>query len=346
MQIKTIIIIGAGWYGCYAALLLQQKYNVILIEKENDFFLKSSYYNQNRLHLGYHYCRDHKTRVLCKNGYDKFLSKFEKEQFVNKVEKNYYLISNNSLLDFETIFAIYKYQNYTFDVIQSTFFKNVNENIMHVNECMIDSKMVKKFFLENISCKKMFNTKVTLSNPRDDPKIIFENNTIVDCDFIIDCTFNALNLSSKKYIYEKTISLLYRNKSETYFDAITMIDGNFFSLYPHDIHNNIYSLTDVEFTPLIKSEKLEDIDNFVVTEEIIDVVKSKMENKVKYYYEIFKNHFEYVGYFCSNKTKLVSCSDSRECNIEKINDKLITINCGKITGIFEMEDYFKEISLL
>jgi len=71
-----------------------------------------------------------------------------------------------------------------------------------------------------------------------------------------------------------------------------------------------------------------------------------MENKVKNYYSNFKNHFEYIGYFCSNKTKIISNSDSRECNIEKINDKLITINCGKITGIFEMEDFFKEMSLI
>ena len=75
-------------------------------------------------------------------------------------------------------------------------------------------------------------------------------------------------------------------------------------------------------------------------------VKNNIEKKVEYYYESFKNDFEYIGFFLSNKTKIISSSQSRECNIEKINDKLITINCGKITGIFDMEDYFKEILLI
>ena len=88
------------------------------------------------------------------------------------------------------------------------------------------------------------------------------------------------------------------------------------------------------------------INKFILDSNKLDKVKLEMENKVNYYYKNFKQHFEYIGYFCSNKTKLVSNSDSRECNIEKINNKLITINCGKITGIFEMEKYFKEKLLI
>jgi len=54
---KNIIIIGGGWYGLYSALLLQNNYNVIVVEKNSDIFDNSSNYNQNRLHLGYHYPR-------------------------------------------------------------------------------------------------------------------------------------------------------------------------------------------------------------------------------------------------------------------------------------------------
>jgi hypothetical protein len=342
----NIIIIGAGWYGCYAALLLQKLHNVTIIEKEKDIFEKSSFYNQNRLHLGYHYCRDYKTRNLCKKGFDKFISIFKREDIVQQINKNYYLISNTSTVDFQSIFSIYKYENYIFDIIKNQDFENINDNILRVNECAINSNKSKDFFTYNIICKKIFNKKVTKINYENDSNVILDDNSIISCDLIIDCTFNSLNLSSKKYIYEKTISLLYKKYSETNFDAITVIDGNFFSLYPHDISNNIYTLTDVEFTPLIKSEKLEHINNFVLELSIIDKVRSQMETKVNYYYKNFKDHFQYIGYFTSNKTKLISNSDSRECNIEKINDKLITINCGKITGIFEVEEYFKEISLI
>ena len=98
----NIIIIGGGWYGCYAALLLQNLHNVTLIDKETDIFKSSSFYNQNRLHLGYHYCRNHKTRILCKNGFIRFISNFKTENIYSQIKKNYYLISNNSSVDSES----------------------------------------------------------------------------------------------------------------------------------------------------------------------------------------------------------------------------------------------------
>ena len=34
-------------------------------------------------------------------------------------------------------------------------------------------------------------------------------------------------------------------------------------------------------------------------------------------------------------------NDSRNCNMEK-NGNIITVNCGKIIGIFEFEEYIKQ----
>lgn len=97
---KNIIIIGSGWYGLYSALLLQNDYNVIVLEKNNDMFDNSSYYNKNRLHLGYHYPRSFKTRQICIEGYKKFILKFR--EIVDIIDKNYYCISKDSIIDFET----------------------------------------------------------------------------------------------------------------------------------------------------------------------------------------------------------------------------------------------------
>ena len=43
-----------------------------------------------------------------------------------------------------------------------------------------------------------------------------------------------------------------------------------------------------------------------------------------------------------NKTKLLSNSDSRDITIEELEKNVITVNCGKIYGIFEFEKYIKK----
>ena len=196
-MIKNIVIIGGGWYGCYAALLLQDTQTVILIEKASNIFENASYYNQNRLHIGYHYVRSYKTRNLCKKGFFKFIDKFSSENIINKIDNNLYLISVNSIVDYETINSIYKYENYEYNIIKNTLFKTVNKNILQVNECVINSEKAKQFFINNLKCKKLFDKKIIKINSTNNiQQIIFDNNDIQDTDFIKDCTYNSLNLSS------------------------------------------------------------------------------------------------------------------------------------------------------
>ena len=120
------------------------------------------------------------------------------------------------------------------------------------------------------------------------------------------------------------------------------MDGKFCSLYPRETDNSIYTLTDVEFTPIISSTHSNDILDYKVNTEQINIIKNKMISKIKHYYPDFENTFEYVDYFLANKTKLVSNTDSRDITIEEIDTNVITVNCGKIYGIFEWEDYIKK----
>ena len=123
------------------------------------------------------------------------------------------------------------------------------------------------------------------------------------------------------------------------FDALTIMDGPFLSLYPRDVSNNIYTLTDVEHTPLNKSNKYEDIENYRITPDEIENTKNKMIEKIEIYYPDFQTFFEYEGYFLAKKTKQISSSDSRDVTIEEIDKNVISVNCGKIYGIFDWEDY-------
>jgi hypothetical protein len=159
---------------------------------------------------------------------------------------------------------------------------------------------------------------------------------------LIDCTYNQLELSKSSYIFEKTISLLYeRIIINSTFDAITIMDGKFSSLYPRDIEKNIYTLTDVEFTPFRKAYKYTEYED--LSEHDIFSIREKMENKFLIYYKNFLKEFKYVGYFISDKTKQLSSSDSRDIICEQVDKNMFTVNCGKIYGIFEFEKYILEM---
>ena len=343
---KTVIIIGAGWYGCHIANILQNNYNIIIIEKEKDIFINSSYYNQNRLHLGYHYCRDYETRSLCKNNYENFKKKYN--NLIDIIDNNYYGISKESFIDYQTYINIYDYEKFNFCQVDNNIFINLQNKLIKVDEQVINSDRTYNYFCEKLkNIKIIFNTKfLTYIKYGDVISItcIDKNNNqqIYKCDILLDCTYNQAKLSKKIYNYELTISLLFKKIMNTNFGAITIMDGKFMSLYPRNIDENIYTLTDVELTPIISSENYDDIENYILTNEKIILIKEKMIEKFMNYYDKFLEHFEYQGFFISKKTKQKSNSDSRGIIIDELDVNVISVNCGKIYGIFYFEDYIKK----
>ena len=58
------IIIGAGLYGLYAAYQCAKKgQKIIVLEYDDAPFLRATYINQARVHMGYHYPRSYSTAV-------------------------------------------------------------------------------------------------------------------------------------------------------------------------------------------------------------------------------------------------------------------------------------------
>ena len=339
---KKIIIIGCGWYGCHIANILKDEFEVIMIEKNSDIFDNSSYYNQNRLHLGYHYCRNYNTRNLCHKNYKRFTEKYS--NMIDYIDNNFYAISKDSILDFNTFLSIYRYENFDFELIDNNIINNIDGKLIKVKENVINSDKAYHYFKKELTdLNILFNTTVLKYSKEDDKINLYcSNNELYECDILLDCTYNQLELSNKKYIYELTISLLYEKMDECEFNALTIMDGKYSSLYPRDISNNLYTLTDVEFTPVITSVNFNDILEYNITENKIEEIKNNMEHKIKNFYSDFEKKFKYKGYFLSKKTKLLSGSDSRDITIEELDKNIITVNCGKIYGIFEFEDFIKK----
>ncbi len=52
------IIIGAGIYGLYSALICaKQQEKILVLEYDEKPFMRATYINQARVHMGYHYPR-------------------------------------------------------------------------------------------------------------------------------------------------------------------------------------------------------------------------------------------------------------------------------------------------
>jgi len=336
-----IIIVGAGWYGlhtyCFLKKNFKNKIDIIILEKETKIFNNSSNYNQNRLHLGYHYPRSHKTRELCLIGYYKFIQEYR--ELVDFIDSNYYLISNDSIIDYNTYLKIFDTDKYNHNIIKNNIFINIEGNIINTQEKIINSEKVVTFFKKKINKEDLKLDYKVNSISLDNKKIIINNK--LECDLLIDCTYNQLNLSKHKYSYEITISLLYdRINFDDNFDSITVMDGLFFSLFPRNINKQTYTLTHVLYTPVIISNNIEDINNYNIQEENVLDIKEKMTNDVLKIYPNFQKSFIYKSYFLSYKCKLISNNQTRECIIEE-NNNIINVNCGKITGIYELEIYLK-----
>jgi len=318
-----IAIVGGGWVGCNLALKLKDKFSITLYEKNEELMTETSTKNQNRLHLGYHYARSGSTRKLCKETFFKFIEEYG---FLTKeIQKNLYCVSKDSVLDFETFNKIF--DDYDTHRQFDSDIENVEGSIL-TKERYIDFNESKNFFnyeLKNVSHFKKIDSISNIKN---------------NYDLVINSTNNYLNRIDSSSFYELTLTLLYRKKKNTSFDSLTIIDGNFFSIFPY--MKDIYTLTDVEHTPIEKFFNIKELENYSLSEEIIKSKINFMQSKVNKYYKDFLNDFEYENYFLATKTKHQTSSANRYPIIHK-SDNVINCYTGKIQGIYPIEKYIKDL---
>jgi len=323
----NIGIIGGGWVGCHLANKLKDTHNITIFEKNDKLFQETSYNNQNRLHFGFHYSRNYETRELCRNTYNKFINDYG--FCVGDVDKNCYCVPNEtSIIDFKTYLKIFN--DFDYDNIELKL-DNV-EGCINTNEKYINFKLCSDYF--NNELKELVVTEEITLDKLNDLSNKF--------DLIIDSTNNQLNNLSGKNFYELTICLIYEKIKETEFDSLTMVEGDLFSIYPY--YDNLYTLTDVEHTPIKKFNNIKSLVNYTKNfdDSIIQEKIKVFEKKVLNYYPEFKENFKYNSYFLSTKSKIINLSSRRYPIIIKNNN---VINCftGKIQGIYVIEDYIKNL---
>ena len=89
------VIIGAGLYGLYAALLCASRWgeHVVVLECDSEAFGRATYINQARVHQGYHYPRSLSTARKSAGYFARFNEDFA--FCINKSFKKVYATSSN-----------------------------------------------------------------------------------------------------------------------------------------------------------------------------------------------------------------------------------------------------------
>ena len=354
MDEPFFLIIGAGLYGCHTALILKKmgiKFKIA--DKSNDFLTGSSSKNQNRLHLGFHYCRSFSTRIECIEGYTKFLESYPTA--AKKVKNNYYLIHKDSLLDYQTYKNIYTHEQFDFyEDKNATIPFDYNKSMFQgepllTNEMFVDPNELQKIFkleLDDYLIKNYDMNKLIIKNEEDKNSYISYNSE--QFTNLIDCTYFQLKIPGNLYkpdiFYELCIAFIYEYKSEETI-GFTVMDGPFFSIYPYDIDKKLYSLTDVEKTPIIKTRNIQKIYNQLehYNYNIDEIVKLRniFESRVSNYIPSFKDIFILKDYYLSIKTKPNIKTDDRSLMYVNVSNNIDSFCGGKLTGIFAMEDIIK-----
>jgi protoporphyrinogen oxidase len=191
-----IAIIGAGWLGCHVAYKLKKDLHNVTIFDKTDIFAGSSFFNQNRLHRGFHYSRNQRTRKLCYETFNLFISDYH--ELIDDIEHNFYVIpKDTSLIDFGTFESIFRYEQVPFTESELACLKNIDSSVI-VNEKYIDPIKSKDFFKNHLS--ENFNKKEITDN---DIKHLAS-----EYDYVINTTNNIL-LPMPECYFELSLTLIY-----------------------------------------------------------------------------------------------------------------------------------------
>ncbi|NBO78862.1 MAG: hypothetical protein EBV27_04390, partial [Actinobacteria bacterium] len=260
----------------------------------------------------YHYPRSQETIHECQIGYNKFIEKYEE---VVENTKSYYIIANDSLTSYE------KFKR-TFNAIDVVSHETILPVILNKSKIQGDIVQTNEKVLNPWKAREMFMRELGSC-------IVSSVSTVYDK--IYDCTYGQL-IPEKNFVYEICVVGVVKLKVACESFGITVMDGPYFSIYPYNQSNNLYTLTHVTLTPVYKTSCVQDVK---ITQEDGRKIVALMEETARSFILNYDELFEYVSFFTSVKTKIPNETDDRSMKcLHHDGSRITTFMGGKITGIF------------
>lgn len=371
------IIIGAGLYGLYSAEFCgKQGEKVLVLEYDEAPFMRATYINQARVHMGYHYPRSYSTAIKSAGYFKRFNDDYG---FCIHTE-------------FDKIYATSRSFSWTNAVQFEKFCRNshipcedvspnkyFNEGMCDgsflTKEYTYDAKILKEYFLKNIhqysNVEIKYGTRIaSIKQCLTHFEIKLVNGEVYTTEFLLNATYASSNQILNKIEhkpeyrpfnikYELCEIILCKVTENLNQVGITVMDGPFFSIMPFG-KTGYHSLTAVTFTPHVTSfDSLPEFEcqkrsngycsslqlgncNYCVSKpESAWVYMSSMARK----YLKKDYRFEYVESLFSMKPilQVSEIDDSRPTVIRQFSDApvLISVLSGKINTVYDLDEVLK-----
>ena len=315
------IILGAGLYGLYAAQKCGAAgQRVLVLERDPAPFMRATYINQARVHMGYHYPRSYSTAIKSAHYFERFCNDygFCLHTEFDQVYATSAHFSWTNAAEFRRFCAAAGIR--CDDVAPERYFNpGLCDGAFLTTEYTYDAQILKRWFLEQLAA--LPNVEVLYSHKP----------TAIE---IILCTVD-------------------KSLKNT---GITVMDGPFFSLMPFG-RTGLHSLTSVTFTP--HETSYDSVATFPCQQECGGVCKpgslyncnecpAKPQSAWPYMSQLARKYlkeeygFAYHSSLFSMKPilKASEIDDSRPTVVRVMNDepKLVSVLSGKINTVYDLDE--------
>lgn len=257
------IIIGGGLYGLYAALKCGKKgQRILILERDPSAFMRATYINQARVHMGYHYPRSYSTAIKSAHYFQRFCEDYSfcLHTGFNQIYATSSHFSWTNANEFKKFCGAADIR--CEDVPTTKYFNDgVCDGAFLTKEYTFDAQVLKNWFLEklselpNVDIRYNCRLKAIDAKGSDWRVKVAEDNMTFESQFLLNATYASvndihalLNLPPFKIKYEKCEIILCEVDEKLKSTGITVMDGPFFSLMPFG-QTGLHSLTSVTFTP-------------------------------------------------------------------------------------------------
>lgn len=263
-----LAVIGGGFFGCSLALYAMRELgfaSATVFEEAGDILTRASYYNQARVHNGYHYPRSFTTGFRSRASLKRFVHDYE-PAIDRSFTKLYAIAAAGSKVtgrQFERFCAAIEAPIRRARAEHEAMFdRRTIESVFEVEEFAFDSKKLAALLKPQmeeagVAVRTSSRARVLPAEPDSRPRLLATpvdraDGEIVEADWILNCTYGRLTacgVALRAGIkYEVTELALVEVPEPFRSVGITVMDGPFFSVMPFPART-FHSFSHVRYTP-------------------------------------------------------------------------------------------------